>query len=168
MPEASRTTLSRKYPKLYTWLSRRDQDWMEAHKPPSRKGTRAILSRVDWEGRDRQLAEAVTTAAKELRQVPGCPIRVTITAVANKIGYVLLTYRQKLPLTAQALAEVVETREAFAIRRVWWVAECYRQEGVCPARSQLVRRANVDALKALPEVQRVVEAALKMLGYNES
>jgi hypothetical protein len=68
-----------------------------------------------------------------------------------------------MPLTAQVLAGVVETREQYAVRRVWWVADLYQREDVLPREWQLVMRANVYSLRGISAVKYAVEEALDML-----
>jgi hypothetical protein len=156
--------LRRKLPREYAWLLQYDSEWLAGHKPrPQRRNLSS--SSVDWKRRDAEYAIAVRAAASRLRGAPGRPVRVTRTAVGRAIGAVTLL-RQKLhrmPLTAQVLAGVVETREQYAVRRVWWAAELYRQEGVMPREWQLVARANVRGLREVSAVECVVNGALTML-----
>jgi hypothetical protein len=68
-----------------------------------------------------------------------------------------------MPLTAQVLAGMVETREQYAVRRVWWAADLYFQEGTLPREWQLVMRANVYSLRAVSAVKCAIEGAMSML-----
>lgn len=68
-----------------------------------------------------------------------------------------------MPLTVQVFACVVETREQYAVRRVWWAADLYFQEDTLPREWQLVMRANVYSLREVLAVKCAVEDALKML-----
>lgn len=69
----------------------------------------------------------------------------------------------KMPLTAQILATVVETREQYAVRRVWWAADLYCQEDVLPREWQFVMRANVYRLREATVVKCAVEGAMNVL-----
>lgn len=61
------------------------------------------------------------------------------------------------------LTEVVETREEFAVRRVRWAAECFRQENVCPQQWHLVRRAGLrPEMAALPLVLEAIFSAMSL------
>ena len=126
-----------------------------------------MLSQVNWEERDEQLANQVREAVRHLLETLERPRRITIAALCREIGYLhSLRHKQdRLPLTASVLAESVETREAFAARRVQWVAELYRQEGFCPTRKQLARRSSVrpNLVSGWPLVQEALDAALQML-----
>jgi hypothetical protein len=66
-------------------------------------------------------------------------------------------------MTAQVLADLVETREQYAVRRVWWAADLYFQEHVLPQEWQIVMRANVYSLKGNSEVKCAVEGAIVAL-----
>jgi hypothetical protein len=60
-----------------------------------------------------------------------------------------------------ALSNLVETHEAFAVRRVWWAAELYRQENTFPKRWQLIERATARSAQAKwPKVRAAIDAAL--------
>jgi hypothetical protein len=68
-----------------------------------------------------------------------------------------------MPLTAQVLNDVMETREQYAVRRVWWAADLYCQEDVLPRVWQLMMRANVYSIRRVPAVKCAVEGAMNML-----
>jgi hypothetical protein len=61
------------------------------------------------------------------------------------------------------LAGVVETREQYAVRRVWRAADIYFQEDTLPREWQLVIRANVYSLREISAVKFAVEGAINML-----
>ena len=68
-----------------------------------------------------------------------------------------------MPLTAQVLDEEVESREEFAIRRIWWVAECCHREGECLKRWELIRQSGGARLVDRPEVRDAINEALHLL-----
>ena len=68
-----------------------------------------------------------------------------------------------MPLTAQILSSVVESREQYAVRRVWWAAELFCQEDVLPREWQLVMGANVYSLRDHSAVKCAVQDAINML-----
>jgi hypothetical protein len=163
-PEAGGKFLRSLAPRVYMWLYRHDREWLLAHMPPKQK----VVSppRVNWERRDAQFAEAARLSAERLKNAPGCPVQITETAIARDIGQLANIQKQldKLPLTAQVLAEVVETREQFAVRRVEYAAECFRQENVYPKEWQLVRRAGLRLdMEAAQQVKKAIAAALASL-----
>jgi hypothetical protein len=93
------------------------------------------------------------------------PVQVTKTAIGKALGAVTLLRQKlsKMPLTAQVLVSVLETREQYAIRRVWRAADLFFEEGVLPRSWQLISRANVYSLRGKPEVKSAIEAAIQQL-----
>ncbi|GAX45296.1 Tn7-like transposition protein D [Tolypothrix sp. NIES-4075] len=163
-PSGTRTFLSRKYHYLYNHLRAYDVEWLKAHLPPPNAYRRVGSARsVDWSSRDAELAIAVRLSARSIKSTLGHPVRVTRGAIGRDLDRkpLLDQYLHKLPLTAKALAQVVETYEEFAIRRIQWAAECFRQENIHPTRSQLVCRASMKPkIAAASLVQVAIETAL--------
>jgi Tn7-like transposition protein D len=164
IPKTTLQALRRKLPREYTWLLQNDAAWLKSHSPSSRRGVRST-SGVDWKKRDAEYAIAVRVAATDLMNRPGRPVQVTMTAIGKMLSAVTLLRQKlsKMPLTAQVLASVVETRVHYAIRRIWWAADRVVEEGVLPRYWQLILRANVYSLKGEPEIKAVVEAAIHKL-----
>lgn len=162
--EITLKALRRKLPREYAWLRQNDFGWLKGHKPRPQRRNQPTTG-VDWKRRDAQYAAAVRAAASRLKEAPGRPVQVTRTAIGGALGAITLLRQKlhKMPLTAQVLAGVVETREQYAVRRVWWAADLYRQEDVLPREWQLVIRANVYSLKAVSAVKCAVEGAMCML-----
>lgn len=162
--EITLKALRSKLPREYAWLRQNDSEWLEGHKPrPQRRNQPA--SGVDWKRRDAEYAAAVRAAASRLREAPGRPVQVTRTAIGRTVGAITLLRQKlyKMPLTAQVLTGLVETREQYAVRRVWWAAGLYLKEGTLPREWQLVMRANVYSLRAVSAVKCAVEGAMSML-----
>lgn len=162
--EATLKTLRRKLPREYAWLLQNDSEWLEGHKPRPQKRNQSTTS-VDWKRRDVEYAVAVRAAASRLKDLPGRPVQVTRTAIGRTLGAITLLRQKlhKMPLTVQILNVVVETREQYAVRRVWWTADLYLRENVLPREWQLVTRANVYSLKGNSEVKCAVEGAVDAL-----
>jgi hypothetical protein len=161
--------LRRKLPREYSWLQQNDSEWLDVYKlRPQRRNL--STTNVDWKKRDAEYAVAVRAAAARLKESPGRPVQVTRTAIARAVGAITLLRQKlhKMPLTAQILASVVETREQYAVRRVWWAASLYCQDDVLPKEWQLVARANVYSLRATPEVAHVIETAVSMIKSHTS
>lgn len=167
MRQAPKTTLKalrRKLPREYAWLLQNDGEWLKAHSPYSQRCAQST-SGVDWRKRDAEYALAVRAAAANLMNKLGRPVQVTMTAIGKALRAVTLLQQKfsKMPLTAQALVSVVETREQYATRRIWWVANLFIEERVLPRYWQLVSRANVYSLREQPEIKVVIEAATQKL-----
>lgn len=92
-------------------------------------------------------------------------MQVTRSAIGRTVG-ATTPLRQKLhkmPLTAQVIAGVVETRVEYAVRRIWWAAECFTHDRVMPRPWQLVIRANVYTLEDVAEIRAVIQTALSSI-----
>jgi hypothetical protein len=152
-------------PRIYTWLYRHDKIWLKEHTPASSKNKKVQNHRVDWEERDIQLAEEVIIAALHLKNLPGRPVYITLSAIGREIGQVSLLQQHldKLPRTAEALEEQIESREAYAVRRVWWTAIEFAQKNIYPEQWQLIGRAGVARLAGSPQVKDAIDAALQAL-----
>jgi hypothetical protein len=164
-PDAGRTALKDQFQRVYVWLRRHDREWLETHLP-SRMTKSSPPVRVNWENRDIELADAAKQVALHLQHKSGKPTQITVAAIGRELGQLALIQRHldKLPMTAQVLASLVETREAYALRRIQWVVACYKQEGICPQRWQLVRRAGLrPEIEELPIVQNVINQAVEYL-----
>src|SRR5205085_11857738 len=112
--------------------------------------------KFNWSELDALIAGQVKNSAIRLKQATGRPLLVSKTAIAWDFGQLRLIERRidNLPLTAKMLSEAAETREMYAIRRIWWAANCYRQEGVFPPQWRLYNRAGLRReIVADPEVR---------------
>lgn len=161
--------LRQKLPREYAWLLQNDAEWLAAHKPLPERLSLSTTS-VDWTRRDAEYAVAVKAAASHIMEEVGRPMQVTKTAIGRAIGAITLLQQKlhKMPLTAQVLASVVETREQYAVRRIWWASNLYCQERVLPREWQLIMRANVYSLRDNLAVKCVVDEAMMMLGSKLS
>jgi|SRR5215213_136770 len=164
VPNTTLKALRRKLQREYAWLLQNDPEWMKRHRPHSRRRARST-SGVDWKKRDAEYAVAAWAVALRLKNSSGRPVWVTKTAIGRNLGVVTILRQKlsKMPLTAQVLAGMVETREQYATRRVWWAAALFIEEGVLPQYWQLISRANVNSLKGNPEIKSALEAAIQKL-----
>ncbi len=175
MPEAGITALAHKAPGTYKWLIVHDREWLRINRPQlHRAGGRRKRSHLqtsemapateDRKSNDVYLADQVKSAAQQIIAAPGPPKRVSIRAICTFVPK-LFYLRGKpsiIPLTMQALEEVAETREAFAVRRIHWVAKQYQEKQIYPSRSKLVQNSHVGSLLHVPCVQQALEEVLDM------
>lgn len=163
-PGAGIRVLRSRVARVYTWLYRHDRDWLEAHKPPRKRVSQPQI-RIDWNSRDVQVAAAASAAALRLKNTSGPPVHLTTAAIGRESGCMALIQQhlEKLPLTAQALDGLVETREDYAIRRIQWAANQYQQEHYYPKRWQFIKRAGVDRLVTVPQVREAIDNCLAAL-----
>jgi len=127
-PGASRSELTKSGEHILKWLKINDGEWLEAHLPPNRTPP-PRPRRVDYEARDINLAEKIRRAALRISQRHGRPVRVTITAIVAEIKWEgwINERHEKLPRTAQAIAESVESLEEFTLRKVQWTEQYYAE-----------------------------------------
>ena len=168
-PTTTRTTLRTKLlpPRVYEWLVHHDLGWLEPHLPsPSRTGRPIYV--VDMSGEDLKLSMEVRQSAAKLKNISGKPIRITKTIIGKDLNKVRILCSNailaKLPLTATALIESLETRVEFAIRRINWATDCFRQENTSPTWAAIPFRATLGRdIWHVAEVEEAIDAALLSL-----
>jgi len=162
--EITLKALRRKLPREYAWLRQNDSEWLERHKPRPQRRNQPTAG-IDWKRCDAEYAAAVRVAASRLKEAPGRPVQVTRTAIGRALGAITLLRQKlhKMPLTARAMAGVIETRVEYAVRRIQWAGECFTRERALPRPWQLMQRANVYRLRSVPEVKSAVDATLCLL-----
>lgn len=162
-PECGTKALRHLLPGLYAWLYRHDRVWLQAHLPAQKRVRRQ--PRINWARRDKQCAENVRNAADALKNTDLHPIRITVASIGRKIRQLAMIQQHldKLPLTGAAIAEVIESREDFALRRVQWATMIYHREGYAPQRWKFIRRAGLARVEAWPAVNQAIQKALHTL-----
>ncbi|MCP9496583.1 MAG: TnsD family transposase [Pyrinomonadaceae bacterium MAG19_C2-C3] len=163
-PQADLLTLKVQLPAAHNWLRKNDDGWMRAHTP--RRCNKPKTVGIDWQARDIELSAAVRRSAARLMNAPGRPVRVSAEVIARDTGqrYKVLSRDERLPLTNRALIEVAESSEAWAIRRIKRAVECYRSEGVCATRWEVLARASVNIkFGARQEIAAIVEESVRSL-----
>ncbi len=165
--------LKRRAKGVYTWLTRNDKDWLATHRPVSTMRSRmpANQARVDqrytdYTHLDALVAEAIRMTAYKLINSPGRLVKVTRSRITIDVPEVrrLRASMNRLPLAKQALQEVVETREAFALRRIKWTLDRYMEEKSCPRQWQFLNRAGLKVqILQIQNVQQAFESAMNIL-----
>jgi len=146
------------HPRLFIWLYRHDRVWLDQNKP-ARKRTLARPA-VDWASRDAELVEHVANAALRIKNRSGRPTRVSLTAIGRVLGNqtLLQTRLHKMHLTRAMILSVVETAEAFSVRRVRQAAARLRLISPGFRRWELVRAAGLRRqMEDLPAVQAALD-----------
>jgi hypothetical protein len=163
-PGVGLTAIRRRIPAVFTWLNHRDREWFRDHQPHGLRKTRRLTSHVDWEALDARSVIQVEAAAADLkRRVP--LVRVTLTAVGrlidqdSNLGHKL----NKMPLTQQVVSDLVESHEAFAIRRLDYVVTQHQETGQSMLRSHLIDEAglNNNIAKRYSSILSLIDAALE-------
>lgn len=170
-PGVSRSTIRSKIPAVYGWLNKHDKEWLEGY-APARQVPSGPAPLIDWVKRDTEIAAEVKVAYNRLVNAPGRPVRASRTAIAREVRQLGAVYKSggKLPLTNKALDELAESVEHYAIRRIWWAVERFRQENVRANYWRLLTRAAVSyKIATAPEVKAAFYAAVASLDpINES
>lgn len=161
-PHISRSSLRRKLPAAYAWLRRHDGDWLVSHSP-NRKISTPIRGRVDWGRRDHELSIRVREAASELLANPGRPVRLTVGSIGRASGHLALIQKHlnKLPTTASTLADIIESPEKFAVRRLVWAVTSFVDQKEEIRTWMVLRRAGLrpeawDSVDVGAMIQRIV------------
>lgn len=164
-PGASRGTIANKIRTAYGWLIKYDREWFEKN-APARLKSPGPPPLNDWDKRDIEMAAEARTAYERLMNASGRAIRASRTAIAREMGQLGAVYKSanKLPLTNKALDELGESVEAYAIRRIWWAAERFREENVRANHWKLLTRAAVNnCIAKMPEIKAAFQAAVASL-----
>jgi hypothetical protein len=139
--------------------------------PPVRKRNVSSL-RKDWSSRDILLTDEVQRIASLIKSAKGFPIQVTKVTIARQLQQPSLLDRAKslpkLPGTAAALNAVLESPLDFAIRRIRYVTEGFRSEGIALSLSILMCRAKI-GIKSYhnsSELKVAVDFALESLSRS--
>jgi hypothetical protein len=142
-------------PATFTWLYRHDRDWLDNHKPSPKKGDNRSELRVDWGQRDREISDQIPAAVERIKSRSGKPIQVTKAAIGRELGMLSLLekHMDKLPLCSSAIAELVEDRAMYALRRIDRVVKVYGALSISLPRWQLVRKAGIGRIQNRPEIQ---------------
>jgi hypothetical protein len=166
-PGATRNLIVRSQARPVTYLRRYDREWLEAHLP-ERLSTKGIPHRSDWAERDAGHAAAVRAEAARMlneRGRGGKLVRITMHVLRNRLGLVGMSRSgvHLLPLTLQAMDEVVETRDEYNLRRLADAAEACRREGIQPVRRYMLLERAMMADNTARFSARVNEAIRRTL-----
>lgn len=126
----SKTALRKLQPAVYAWLYRHDRNWLFENSPCAATVS-SCINRVNWEQRDKDILKSVKKAVDEILNNDSKVEKVSISRIGKRTGLLALLEKHldKLPLTRQYLESVVETTEAFQMRRVEWSIKQMEQAG---------------------------------------
>lgn len=98
-------------PATYAWLYRNDRDWLSERTGDMAKEARRPQSRVDWDTRDRELADLVRVTALSLVEVERVR-RIKLHHLYQRIPELKakLNTLDRLPLTRAVIFDVVGPR----------------------------------------------------------
>ncbi|MNM65091.1 hypothetical protein D3C81_765150 [compost metagenome] len=122
-----------KRPEVYRWLYNNDREWLLNYNLERRTKSGNLTSRVNWEGRDREIALKVENVCLEILADTSKTPRITTNEIGRRLLLLpLLTNRiQMLPKTQLVLKRFNETIKDYQIRRIKNnVRLIYRKEGM--------------------------------------
>ncbi len=169
-PNAGRSELGDIVPTAYDRLMRDDREWMNANLPEARKPKGPKIM-IDWKKRDIDLAAEIKVVVERLKSVPGRPVRISKSAIAKEMGQLgnIFKHPDRIPATIRSISEQCETIEDYAIRRIWWVVETYRQENRHLSMTLLKLRAAVSPkIAAIPKVKTALNDAFLNLATKSN
>ena len=125
-PGALRLELSQRDPKCWAWLRENDVDWFEQNSPPSRK------LQAKWAYSDDEYAERIEYAMKQIRDSPGKPKWLSVSAIGRLIGDRKIHRKLasgRLPKSKALVDSSAETLEDWQRRKLIWAAQDIRERG---------------------------------------
>ena len=177
-PGESRTFLQKKRSNLYRWLYCHDKEWFMSHSPlPKKRQPRTSLrvklqflgeatTREEKTSLDIRTADAVYSAAHSLMTPSDPPQKVTLKAILKEVPRAARAKSRPdlYPKTTQALKEVVETSEAFVLRKIRVTLQSYLEERTCPRPWQFLQRSHLKRYNLRSDiVQQALDEAMTVL-----
>jgi len=178
MPGESISVLRKNLRGVYWWLNTHDKEWLMANRPPSRqrqtpknqiplslRSTQKKTLDEDPVARDMRIADIVKACAQTLIDEPGYPKRVTKRKILLAVPESEMRWfeQHEDPLTASAFQEVLETPEAFALRRMRWFVQKCQQEQRHPTRREFIQSIHIYPHLHIPEVLNALNGAMDTL-----
>ncbi len=158
-PDCSITKFKELNQALYAWLYRNDKKWLNSNSPVNHKGNNSTQNRVDWERRDNEILGLVQTTVELLITSKAKPEQITISKIGKKIGRLSLLEKHldKLPQTNNYLAQVIETRRDYHIRRIQWAIEELENEGADLKWWKVIKKAGIRE-ETSEELKRILQS----------
>jgi|SRR5579859_6722928 len=152
-------------PAVYMFLYRHARAWLIKNAPATKRNSKPKAPRVDWHIRDVEIASQIPSILNNLRERTGRPRRITVATIGQSVGHleVIQQHLDKLPLTSDLLAKYAESREQYALRRIAWAEQQFREEHHVPKLWELVKRSGVERLTSLSVVMQALLAAIENL-----
>lgn len=125
-----------------------------------------LAIQVRWERLDAELCPLIEPAARELSACTDPFVHVSQAALGRHLDryQAIKVNLDKLPRTAEAVARVVETREAFSIRRIrWFGADYLQRQRRPPSRTRFIKQVGVAYVASRPHIRAVISEVLAPL-----
>jgi hypothetical protein len=114
------------------------------------------------------MVSSIRSAANRLMHASGFPKRVSITSICKEIPELRRKPESnETTVITQAFHEVIETFEAFAVRRIKYVLQKYLEEQINPKRYEFMKRAHLQKkILQNPLVRQTLDEALFILSQS--
>ncbi|MBU5349135.1 TnsD family Tn7-like transposition protein [Paenibacillus lautus] len=135
--------------KDYSWLYRHDREWLLSSLPSLAKQPKS-KPRVNWNERDKEIAQEINQAILKLLMGQHKPERITLFKIGRSIGKLALLERHmdKLPICQELLKISLETEEQHQIRKIDWGINRIKQQGKRPVKWRILREAGIRVFKS--------------------
>lgn len=135
--------------KDYIWLYRNDKQWLQSVLPRSPRRVQ-VSSRVNWNQRDKDIANAINKIIFQMRLSNDKPERITLSKIGKLIEKRALLERHlnKLPICQGLLKINLESEEQHQMRKIDWAIERIKQKGKRPAGWRILREAGIRIFKS--------------------
>lgn len=134
--------------KDYSWLYKNDREWLKSLM--QRHHSQSIgKPRVNWNQRDKEIANEINDVIIKLRMKQNKPERLTLSRIGRSIGKLALLERHldKLPICQGLLKINLETEETHQIRRIAWAIERIKQHNIRPTKWRVLREAGIRVMR---------------------
>ncbi|MGJ9381852.1 TnsD family Tn7-like transposition protein [Salipaludibacillus sp. CF4.18] len=150
----------------YEWLYRNDKQWLNKHSPQlirsvprySRKG----LDYNYWNRIDKETYPQLKGIVEAVSYRNGKPNRVTITAVSDRLRNknFLRKNIDRLPKTRECLTPLLESVEAFRVRRLKWVLRRMKEDNELLTWSKIIAKSGIRNHNLTAEMNDIIERGL--------
>lgn len=160
-PNIGRTKLKRLGSSAYIWLKIHDKAWFEENLPLRRRVHHKRV--VDWIKRDAEISRQVKDAEERMITQKGKPVRITLSLVRKKLSIHknFVKHLDKLPKTMKVLNEILETNDAYQIRKLTWAIRFLNENGENLTRNKIKKVAGLS--KMMPDATEWLEWKLSKL-----
>lgn len=165
-PQSGVTKLRKLNPALYSFIYRRDKNWLTKQKYPINKPQ--VKPRVDWGKRDSDLLLQIKEKINYLN-ISGFNRRITKTLLISLIGKqaIVEKHYSKLPLIVSYLNKVIESKESFRIRRLQHAHMKFIDRNIDINRGRLLREAGIRKEYISPKIEKKVKYLLNKIELKE-
>jgi len=147
----------RRNPRLYEKIKKSDPNYLSCTFPLTRHPAPDRYNEQHWKEKDAALSARLRAAAESiLSELP--PTRVSVRAILRRSGISAWSLRAELQTCHQVLREMRETSDAFQMRRLKYLAEKAKAQGIRPKRNQLFYEGHIRLKKDKKRLETYVDS----------